>query len=59
LTDCNGPFLAGKTISPPERLRFQGGDEHEIDGWLIPPVEREVGRKYGRWLDVVLMQRML
>jgi len=22
-------------------------------------VEREVGRKFGRWLDVVLMQRML
>jgi L-amino acid N-acyltransferase YncA len=21
--------------------------------------EREVGRKFGRWLDVVLMQRML
>ncbi|HEY8599442.1 MAG TPA: hypothetical protein VIL85_13475, partial [Thermomicrobiales bacterium] len=38
LTDFNGPFLAGKTISPPERLRFRGGDEHEIDGWLIPPV---------------------
>lgn len=46
LTDCNGPFLATKTISTPERLRFQGGDEHEIDGWLIPPVEREAGRKY-------------
>ncbi len=46
LTDCNGPFLAGKTISPPERLRFRGGDEDEIDGWLIPPVEREAGLNY-------------
>jgi L-amino acid N-acyltransferase YncA len=22
-------------------------------------VEREVGRKFGRWLDVVLMQRLI
>lgn len=46
LTDFNGPFLAGKTVSTPERLRFRGGDEHEIDGWLIPPVNVARGKKY-------------
>jgi L-amino acid N-acyltransferase YncA len=28
-------------------------------GFEIVGVEKEVGRKLGRWLDVVVMQRML
>src|SRR5436190_9294049 len=32
---------------------------HERCGFLTIGTEREVGRKFGRWLDVVLMQRML
>ena len=32
---------------------------HEACGFEQVGVEREVGRKFGRWLDVVLMQRML
>ena len=32
---------------------------HERCGFAQVGVEREVGRKFGRWLDVVLMQRML
>jgi phosphinothricin acetyltransferase len=32
---------------------------HESCGFEVVGREREVGRKHGRWLDVVLMQRML
>jgi phosphinothricin acetyltransferase len=32
---------------------------HEACGFEIIGVEREVGRKFGRWLDVALAQRML
>jgi phosphinothricin acetyltransferase len=44
--------------------RIVGGHEasialHTRCGFAQVGVEREVGRKFGRWLDVVLMQRML
>jgi L-amino acid N-acyltransferase YncA len=44
--------------------RIVGGHEtsiglHRALGFEIVGVEKEVGRKLGRWLDVVLMQRML
>lgn len=44
--------------------RISGGNEasialHRGCGFEIVGVEREVGRKFGRWLDVVEMQRML
>jgi phosphinothricin acetyltransferase len=44
--------------------RIVGGHEasialHAACGFETIGVEREVGRKLGRWLDVVLMQRML
>ena len=32
---------------------------HEACGFRTVGVEKEVGRKFGRWLDVVVMQRML
>ena len=32
---------------------------HERAGFSVVGREQEVGRKFGRWLDVVLMQRML
>jgi len=32
---------------------------HRACGFELVGVEREVGRKFGRWLDVVLMQRMI
>ncbi|MHB8670651.1 MAG: GNAT family N-acetyltransferase [Acidimicrobiales bacterium] len=32
---------------------------HRRCGFEVVGVEREVGRKFGRWLDVVLMQRLL
>ena len=44
--------------------RIAGGHEasirlHETAGFTVAGVEREVGRKFGAWLDVVVMQRML
>ena len=44
--------------------RIVGGHEasialHRACGFEMVGVEREVGRKFGRWLDVVLMQRLL
>ena len=44
--------------------RIVGGHEasialHARCGFAHAGVEREVGRKFGKWLDVVLMQRML
>jgi L-amino acid N-acyltransferase YncA len=44
--------------------RIVGGHEasialHTACGFELIGVEREVGRKFGRWLDVVEMQRML
>jgi phosphinothricin acetyltransferase len=32
---------------------------HESLGFEVVGTEREVGRKFGRWLDVVLMERLL
>ncbi len=32
---------------------------HQRHGFELVGVEREVGRKFGRWLDVALMQRMI
>ncbi len=44
--------------------RIVGGHEasinlHRACGFDLVGIEREVGRKFGRWLDVVLMQRLL
>jgi phosphinothricin acetyltransferase len=32
---------------------------HKVCGFEIVGVEKEIGRKFGRWLDVALAQRML
>jgi phosphinothricin acetyltransferase len=44
--------------------RIVGGHEasialHAKAGFEVVGTEREVGRKFGRWLDVVLMERLL
>ena len=44
--------------------RVVGGHEasirlHESQGFETVGVEREVGRKFGRWMDVVVMERLL
>jgi L-amino acid N-acyltransferase len=32
---------------------------HQACGFDLVGIEREIGRKFGRWLDVVLMQRLI
>ena len=44
--------------------RVVGGHEaslalHRAQGFELVGTEREVGRKFGRWLDVVVLQRLL
>jgi phosphinothricin acetyltransferase len=44
--------------------RIVGGHDasialHRSCGFELIGVEREIGRKFGRWLDVALMQRLL
>jgi L-amino acid N-acyltransferase YncA len=44
--------------------RIVGGHEasiglHAACGFEVVGTEREIGRKFGRWLDVVLMERLL
>ena len=44
--------------------RIVGGHDasislHKACGFDVIGVEREVGRKFGKWLDVVLMQRLI
>lgn len=44
--------------------RIAGGNEgsvalHEACGFEMIGTEREVGRKFGRWLDVVCMQKLI
>ena len=44
--------------------RIAGGHEasiqmHQAAGFTVVGTEREVGRKFGGWLDMVVMQRML
>ena len=44
--------------------RIEGGSQasralHAACGFELVGIEREVGRKFGRWLDVAVMQRLL
>ncbi len=73
--DCRGLRLGHTILSELVRLgtvhgfhavmaRIVGGHEasiglHTACGFELVGIEREVGRKFGRWLDVVLMQRLL
>ena len=73
--DCRGRGIGGALLTELVRLgtahgfhsaiaRIVGHHEasialHARCGFATIGTEREVGRKFGRWLDVVLMQRML
>ncbi|MDQ2727606.1 MAG: N-acetyltransferase family protein [Actinomycetota bacterium] len=56
--------LAGSHGFHAVMARIVGGHEtsiklHRDCGFELVGVEREVGRKFGRWLDVVLMQKLI
>lgn len=46
LTNPNLEFLRSVQLSSPERFRYHTPQGPEIDGWVLPPVNREKGRKY-------------
>ncbi|MGE3621501.1 MAG: N-acetyltransferase family protein [Acidimicrobiia bacterium] len=66
-----GKALLGELVATATRhgfhacfARIVGGHEasialHRSQGFDVVGTEREVGRKFGRWLDVVLMERIL
>jgi L-amino acid N-acyltransferase YncA len=75
LEDCQGRGIGRRLLEELVRLaaahgfhcviaRITGQNEASIQlharcGFELVGIEREVGRKFGRWLDVVEMQRML
>ena len=48
----NAAYLAEHALSEPEAFAFVDHDGVEIDGWVLPPVEREPGKTYPAILDV-------
>jgi dipeptidyl aminopeptidase/acylaminoacyl peptidase len=43
LTSVNASLLAELELSLPENLHFSSADGTEIEGWILPPVERDGG----------------
>jgi phosphinothricin acetyltransferase len=72
---CRGQGVGGAVLEELIRLAVQhgfhsivariGGDNrasialHQACGFTVVGVEREVGRKFNRWLDVSVLQRLL
>jgi dipeptidyl aminopeptidase/acylaminoacyl peptidase len=52
LTDVNRALLGGKTLSMPQRFAYRGVDDWTCEGWVIPPVGCEPGRRYPTILAV-------
>jgi dipeptidyl aminopeptidase/acylaminoacyl peptidase len=51
LTDLNREWKAEVLLARPERFRFERAG-FTIDGWVMPPVGREAGRRYASLLNV-------
>ena len=74
-TRCRGQGIGGAVLEELIRLAVQhgfhaiiariGGDNrasialHQASGFTVVGIEREVGRKFNRWLDVSVLQRLL
>jgi dipeptidyl aminopeptidase/acylaminoacyl peptidase len=53
LTDMNGQFLSGFSLSEPEEFRVPSqSDGAEIQGWIMKPVGFEPGKKYPMILQI-------
>jgi dipeptidyl aminopeptidase/acylaminoacyl peptidase len=46
LTEVNEAILSRVDLTSPERFKVPVGERFTIDTWLIPPVDREPGKKY-------------
>jgi dipeptidyl aminopeptidase/acylaminoacyl peptidase len=51
LTDLNREWKAEVALARPERFRFERAG-FAVDGWVMPPVDREPGRRYASLLNV-------
>jgi dipeptidyl aminopeptidase/acylaminoacyl peptidase len=51
LTDLNREWKAEVALAHPERFRFERAG-FVVDGWVMPPVGREAGRRYASLLNV-------
>ena len=51
LTDLNREWKAEVPLARPERFRFERAG-FTVDGWVMPPVGREAGRRYASLLNV-------
>ena len=64
---CSTQLLdVARAVGLPRRVRPDRGVErhasralHAACGFELVGIEREVGRKFNRWLDVAVMQRLL
>jgi dipeptidyl aminopeptidase/acylaminoacyl peptidase len=52
LTAVNAALLDGITLSRPERFAYRGADDWTLEGWIIPPVGQEPGKRYPAILSV-------
>jgi len=46
LTEANSDLLGGVELSTPQRYAYVGADGWTIEGWVMPPVGLEPGRRY-------------
>ncbi|AWB46364.1 peptidase S9 family protein [Paenibacillus sp. CAA11] len=52
LTYCNLELLEELEISEPEEFWFKASDGEKIQGWILPPVGQEPGKKYPAVLEI-------
>ena len=52
LTRINRDWLASRDIRAPERFNVRGGDNHEIDCWLLTPSGFTEGERYPLVLEI-------
>ncbi|PSR28508.1 MAG: S9 family peptidase [Sulfobacillus thermosulfidooxidans] len=52
LTNPNQELLASLKLSTPARFHYHAENGPEIDGWVLPPVDREEGKKYPAVLEI-------
>lgn len=52
LTDLNGDFLGGLSLSEPEEFTVKSPDGADIQGWIMKPIGFEPGRKYPMILQI-------
>ncbi|MFN3784315.1 MAG: prolyl oligopeptidase family serine peptidase [Spirosomataceae bacterium] len=46
LTTHNAVWLAGKSLSYPEKRTYKNSLGQEVEYWIMPPAQRESGKKY-------------